>query len=126
MLVLLLLSTNSTLSNNNLNATSTTIFTNLNSPQSSIPGYGAGDASQTYVPGCSAFTVKMRSSTTQITFNRRLFTIMPDGNITTLGNIDCGGGNAINGPTGFPGNTSVNAANLKSLKLLELIMIGVV
>jgi hypothetical protein len=37
--------------------------------------------SQSYVPGFSAFTVNMRSSTLQTTFDRRLFTIMPDGNI---------------------------------------------
>ena len=54
-------------------------------------GYGGGDASQTYVPGWSAFTVNMRSSTTQTTFDKRLFTIMPDGNVTVTNGFKCTG-----------------------------------
>ena len=77
-------------------------------------GVGGGSAGQTYVPGFSAFTVNMRSSTLQTTFDRRLFTIMPDGNITTLSNINCGGGITINstlnvsGLTTLSNNTTIN------------------
>jgi hypothetical protein len=31
----------------------------------------------------------MRSSTTQATFDRRLLTVMPDGNTTINGNLNC-------------------------------------
>ena len=48
-------------------------------------GYGGGSATQTYVPGYSAFTVNMRSSTSQTTFDRNLFTVMPSGNTTVKG-----------------------------------------
>ncbi len=44
-------------------------------------GNGGGNNSQ-YVPGWSAFTVNMRSSSSQTTFDKRLPTVMPDGNLT--------------------------------------------
>jgi hypothetical protein len=52
-------------------------------------GYGAGDNSQSYVPGWSAFTINTRTSTSQTTFDKRLLTVMPDGNTTINGNLNC-------------------------------------
>jgi hypothetical protein len=54
-------------------------------------GNGGGNNSQSYVPGWSAFTVNMRSSTSQTTFDKRLFTIMPDGNVTITNGLNCTG-----------------------------------
>ncbi len=53
----------------------------------------------------------MRSSTSQTTFDSILFTVMPDGHVTTLGNIDCGGGIAITGSTAFFGVDNVDVGN---------------
>jgi hypothetical protein len=61
-------------------------------------GSGGGNNTQSYVPGWSAFTVNMRSSTSQTTFDRRLFTIMPDGNVSCTGTLTASGKiNADNG-----------------------------
>jgi hypothetical protein len=50
-------------------------------------GVGGGNNSRSYVAGYSAFTINMRSSTSQTTFDRRLFTVMPDGNTTINGTL---------------------------------------
>jgi hypothetical protein len=50
-------------------------------------GVGGGNNNRSYVPGYSAFTVNMRSSSAQTTFDRRLFTIMPDGATTINCNL---------------------------------------
>ncbi len=40
---------------------------------------GGANNTRSYKPGYSAFTINKRSSTTQTTFDRRLFTVMPEG-----------------------------------------------
>ena len=42
---------------------------------------------QSYEPGNSAFTINMRSSTSQTTFDRRLLTVLPNGNVSATGTI---------------------------------------
>jgi hypothetical protein len=48
-------------------------------------GLGGGNNSRSYDPGYSSFTINMRSSGTQTTFDRRLFTVRPDGTTTIKG-----------------------------------------
>jgi hypothetical protein len=48
-------------------------------------GVGGGNNTRSYKPGYSAFTINMRSSTSQTTFDKRLFTVMPDGATTIKG-----------------------------------------
>jgi hypothetical protein len=53
---------------------------NLNSGGSSN-GYGGSSNTQSYVPGWSAFTVNMRTSTSSTSFDKNLLTVMPTGNV---------------------------------------------
>ena len=48
-------------------------------------GYGGGNNTRSYVSGWSAFTINTRTSTTQTTFDKRLFTVMPGGSTTING-----------------------------------------
>ena len=48
-------------------------------------GIGGANNTRSHESGYSAFTINMRSSTTQTTFDRRLFTVMPDGKTTING-----------------------------------------
>ncbi len=68
-------------------------------------GVGGGNNGRSYVPGCSAFIVNMRSSSSQTTFVRILFTIMPDGATTIYCNLSVAGlTNIHNGsPFAIPG-----------------------
>lgn len=45
----------------------------------SANGYGGGNNTNSYVSGYSAFTVKMRTSTTTTSFDKKLFTVRPSG-----------------------------------------------
>jgi hypothetical protein len=45
----------------------------------SANGYGGGNNTQSYIPGYSAFTVNMRTSTTTTSFDKNLFTVRPSG-----------------------------------------------
>jgi hypothetical protein len=60
-------------------------------------GVGGGNNGRSYEPGYSAFTINMRSSTTQTTFDRRLFTVMPDGNTTINGTLIISNNLTVNG-----------------------------
>ena len=54
-------------------------------------GYGGGNNTQSYVPGYSAFTVNTRTSTSATTFDKNLFTVMPNGNVSCTGALTVGG-----------------------------------
>jgi hypothetical protein len=45
----------------------------------SANGNGGGNNTQSYIPGYSAFTVNMRTSTTTTSFDKNLFTVRPSG-----------------------------------------------
>jgi hypothetical protein len=72
-------------------------------------GVGGANNSQSYEPGYSAFTINMRSSTSQTTFDKRLLTVLPGGNVgigtTNPANIlQVADGSRLrisNGPTDF-------------------------
>ena len=72
----------------------------------STNGVGGGNNSRSYVAGYSAFTVNMRSSASQTTFDRRLFTVMPD-----TGNISCAGGLTTGNSNSFLGNLRINGTD---------------
>ena len=69
-------------------------------------GIGGGNNARSYEPGYSAFTVNMRSSASQTTFDRRLFTVMPD-----TGNISCAGGLTTGNSNSFLGNLRINGTD---------------
>jgi hypothetical protein len=49
--------------------------------------YGGGSAGRTYDTGYSSFTINMRSSTTSTTFDRKLFTVRPSGQMIMYNDI---------------------------------------
>jgi hypothetical protein len=66
-----------------------------------------GNIARSYEPqaGYSALTVNMRSSASQTTFDRRLFTVLPDGNISCTGGLTTGNSNS------FLGNLRINGTD---------------
>ena len=56
------------------------VAVNLNSG-GSANGIGGGNNGRSYIPGYSAFTINMRSSTTQTTFDKTIFIVYPDGQV---------------------------------------------
>jgi hypothetical protein len=50
-------------------------------------GYGGANNTQSYIPGYSAFTVNMRTSTTATSFDKNLLTVLPNGKVG-IGNVN--------------------------------------
>ncbi len=69
-------------------------------------GVGGGNNARSYVPGYSAFTMNMRSSTSQTTFDKSLLTVMPDGNTTINGTSTISNNLRVNGVVSCTGNFS--------------------